>query len=258
MKSPSVEIEKLAPKAKLPHGAQFFQAKDRKFNSTILLVPFFGAKASNLARHQIFLNELGFDVVQAELYPLPAALKDGIRSRGGFFGMKHRWADQIEDLLQAIPGKKVLFTLSNPSASAIEAAVRLGCKDIQGWISDGGPAGNLWESMVNYYTTEEPQFFTAQKLLMATLMTGLWTTDFLYSLKKDIQKIPKNFPVLSVRGWKDKLIPPHLIDQTFSENPSLDLKILDLPLGGHLNGLKEFPDLYRPAVALFLESVSVR
>lgn len=46
---------------------QLYKSANKKFNETVILVPFFGAERQNLRRHIEFLNELGYDCVAFEL-----------------------------------------------------------------------------------------------------------------------------------------------------------------------------------------------
>ena len=239
-----------------PFNGEFVPAAERKFEPVVLMVPFFKGRKINLKRHAQFLNNIGFDVVVFDLHPTPKKLSDSLVSSTGSVGMKAIWTDQVEKLLNEIPGKKIVFSFSNPSAAAIAALARRNAWDVLGLICDGGPSADLWQSMINYYTVEEPKPTWAEKALRATLMSALWSPRFLWDLKEDVQKLPKNFPILSIRGWKDPLIPPHLIDPVFDVNPDLNLQKLALPEAVHLNGLKDFPKEYEPPVAKFLKSIS--
>lgn len=67
---------------------------------------------------------------------------------------------------------------------------------------------------------------------------------------------PKGFRILSIRGWKDMLIPPNHIDGIFERHANLDWRKLSLPKAGHLNGLKDFREEYIAGLAPFLDEVA--
>ena len=67
-------------------------------------------------------------------------------------GLKHIWADQVEAVLNAVPGPKIIFAFSNPSASAIEAIARRHAVDICGLICDSGPTSEIFRSMLSYFS----------------------------------------------------------------------------------------------------------
>ncbi len=235
-----------------PFEGEALLAPEKKFQETVLLVPFFGARKVSLKKHALFLNHLGFDIVLFDMIPVRMDFSMPMVSFTGKIGMKHVWADQIEKLLNLIPGKKIVFSFSNPSGSAVEALARRKAYDVTAFICDGGPSGNLFQSMVNYYTFEEPVSFPPKKIAKAALMALLWTPHP-QSIHNDLNSFPKDFPVMSVQGWKDKLIPPSHIDLVFSPHAQLDFEKLSLPQAGHLNGLRDFKDIYEARVSHFIK-----
>ncbi len=234
----------------------FAKAAHKKFQETVVLVPFFGAQKKNLQRHLDFLNELGFDCAYCQLSDQWNQMFSGFVSSQGEFGLKHVWADQVESALNEIPGPKIIYAFSNPSASAIEAVARRQAVDIKGMICDGGPSGQLWNSMVNYFTFESPIPFLPLKAAAALGTSLLWHPKFLEVIHEDLKKFPKDFRILSIRGWKDPLINPKMIDMVFEPHNQLDWQKLSLPEGTHLDGLKDHPDEYKPAVIQFLKGIS--
>lgn len=240
---------------------QLYKATAKKFKETVILVPFFGAERSNLKRHIEFLNELGYDCAAFELkdawIEVPGSL---LQQRNqilqGQFGLKHTWTEQLEEVLDVIPGPKILYSFSNPSASAIEATAKRKAKDITGMICDGGPSGRLWHSMMNFFTHEQPLRAYPFKLAAATVTALLWHPRFLAVIHDDLAQFPKGFRLLSIRGWKDKLISPKMIDMVFDPHKQIEWQKLSIPEGGHLNGLKDFPDQYKPPVTQFLKEIS--
>jgi hypothetical protein len=243
-------------KTKLPSRGQWHRTPNRKYKETVLLVPFFGAKKKNLQRHIEFLNESGFDCVVFELRDNWSEMTNNLFSSKMQFGMKHVWADQIEGLLNDIPGDKILFSFSNPSASAIEAIAKRNAADIKGLICDGGPSGQLWHSMVNYFTHEMNLLLYPVKAAAAIASASLWHPNFLKVMHEDLEKFPKGFRLLSIRGWKDPLISPKMIDMVFEPHTQIDWQKLGLPEGKHVNGLKDHPDEYKLPVLQFLKEIA--
>ncbi len=243
-------------KAKLPSRGEMFPSPHKKFQETVLLVPFFGAEKKNLRRHIEFLNESGFDCVLMELRDNWSGIATNLFSSQMEFGLKHIWADQIEGILNEIPGDKIIFAFSNPSASAIEAVARRHAADVKGLICDGGPSGQLWHSMVNYFTHEISLVLYPIKAAAALLTASLWHPHFLEVISQDLEKFPKGFRVLSIRGWKDPLITPKMIDMVFEPHTQIDWQKLSIPEGKHVDGLKEHPEEYKAPVLQFLKEIA--
>jgi hypothetical protein len=240
----------------LSSQGEYLPARLKKFSEIVVLVPFFGARKKSLRRHVEFLHELGYDCVLFELNDEWREMYKNLFSAEMQFGLKHVWTDQIEQILNEVPGRKIVFSFSNPSASAIEAIARRHANDIAGLICDSGPSANLRASMINYFTYEEPVRPFPLKSVLATLTSLTWHPRFLKVIHDDLASFPEHFPVLSIRGWKDPLISVDMIDQVFEPHPQLDWQKLSLPQAVHLNGLKDFPDEYVPAVKRFLSEIS--
>lgn len=243
---------------KLPYSAEWFKAEKKKFAETVLLVPFFEGKIPALRRHVEFLNELGFDCVAFELHDQIALDGRNIFSSDFSFGMKHVWSDQIERMLNEIPGKKIVFSFSNPSASAIEAIARRHAQDVTCLVCDSGPSGDFVKSLVNFFTYYKPLKTSPLRLLASATVSFLWHPKFSATIQDDLAQLPEGFRILSIRGWKDKLITPDMIDKVFEPHPHLYWQKLSLPQAGHLNGLKDFAEDYSPAVSEFLFSTATQ
>lgn len=230
---------------------EYFFSECRKFEETVLLVPFYHGKKPQLQKHIDFFNELGFDVVAFELEIGQSLVPEFMSARAGM-GYKHVWADQVECLLNEIPGRKIIYSFSNPSSGAIEAIGRRRGYDVVSLLCDGGPTAKYWDSILKYFTTEEPVPIKPLRYLFAAFSTALWSAEYDHPFKQDFEKFPNGFPILSIRGWKDHLIPPQHIDMVFEGSPHLSWQKLSLPEGGHLNGLKDFAAEYQPMVTSFL------
>lgn len=242
--------------SKFSFGAELHLAPKKRFAETILFIPFYGGKKPQIRRHIDFANELGFDAVDVEIDTRLLSFPNRVFSSHKGLGYKHVWADQVEQLLNEIPDQKIVFAFSNPSSGAIEAIGRRRAVDVKGLICDGGPTAHYWNSLVKYYTTETPLPIAPARWAAATMMTPLWSMNARATLNEDLTKFPQNFPILSIRGWKDHLIPPKDIDEVFEPHLNLAWRKLSLPEAGHLNGLRDFPEEYIPPVTDFLKEIA--
>lgn len=243
---------------KLSFDGEYFSSANKKFKETVLLVPFFQGKKINLKRHIEWLNEIGFDCVFFDLKDEWNEVGFHLINKERKFGLKHMWTEQIEQLLAEISGKKIVFSFSNPSASAIEAIAKRRAEDIAGFICDSGPSGSLNESMIRYFTVEEPIPFYPLKWVASWATTLLWHPNFKKVIHQDLSKFPIGFRVLSIRGWKDPLITPQMIDQLFEPHQQIDWQKLSLPEAAHLNGLKDYRDQYVGPVSKFLFEIATQ
>ena len=243
----------------LPDEGEFFEAGVRKSETFIFFCHFFQGHKKALKRHIQFVNEQGFD---AYAFNLQDSAKDHYwvpySDRSHKFGMKHALADQIEDhidlVLEKYPKRNiVVFAFSNVAGCAIECmARRFQDWPLQGLICDSGPGS---EFIYSSYKLAEHQIkikSLAMRLLATPVVAFGWSPSFNKDIITDLNKFSDGFPVLSIRGWKDQLIAPKHIDKIFEQAPKLNWKKLSLTEAGHLNGLRDFPQDYKPQVAEFL------
>jgi hypothetical protein len=251
---PRAQALSLAPA--LTESVIYRPSEQRLFQESIVLVPFFGAKSYSLNKHMSFLNELGYDCYLVLLKDsFQFEISNYFNSKLDF-GKKAIWAEQIEKVLNQVPGSKILFSFSNPSGSAIEAISRRHCVDIKGLICDGGPSEELLHSFENYFENELSIKNSLLKYTGALFVSYAWGSGFAESIHANLNHFTSGFKILSIRGFKDKLVTPSMIDQIFDPHPQIDWRKLSLPQGGHLNGLKDFPKEYKTAVAEFLTDCS--
>ncbi|WII72234.1 hypothetical protein QJS83_17360 [Bdellovibrio sp. 22V] len=242
----------------LPFEGEFFFARNKRFKELVFFVHFYEGSKKQLLRHIKLVNELGFD---AFAFHLRGTHKDifsmrlPISAHGGF-GAKHIYADQIEALLNMIPGNKIIFSFSNPTAAAIEAMARRHCSDTIALICDSGPTARFIPSAYNLYTHEYKLGPMPLRMLLTPLLSVGWSPFFHKDLHKDLNTFPEGFRVLSIRGWKDLLIPPEHIDEVFEPHAQLHWTKLSLPEAGHLTGLRDFKQEYAPMVEKFLNGVA--
>jgi len=261
--------------ASLPYEGRLFKARNKKFEETVLFVPFFGATQRELARHIKFVNDSGYDCVVFDLQKTPAildfskgpltplknwkelseTLKLPINSKMKF-GLKHVYADQIENMLNLIPGKKIIYAFSNPGGAAIEAMARRKCLDVVGAIFDSGPSGKFIDSFLALSKHDWKINFFPLRFTLIPLLSFAWSPHLHNDITKHLDEFPKGFKILSIRGWKDLLVPPDHIDMLFEAHTELDWRKLSLPEAGHLLGLRDFRDDYTPAVEKFMEEIA--
>lgn len=258
-----------------PYQGRLYKARNKKFEETVLFIPFFGARQRELSRHVKFVTDLGYDAVVFDLQQPPALLdfsqglltplkkwrelKSTLKlplSWNKKLGLKHVYADQIETMMNLIPGKKIVFAFSNPGGAAIEAMARRHCHDISGAIFDSGPSGKFIESFANLAKHQWKIPTAVVRLSMAPLLSFGWSPYLHQDIHTDLRTFPKGYKILSIRGWKDLLVPPNHIDAIFEPHLNLNWRKLNLPEAGHLLGLRDFRTEYAPPVESFLLEIS--
>jgi len=124
----------------LPHREELYHAKQKKFAATIVFVHHVGGSKATVRRHQEFVGELGFDSVSFNLSFHTLATSQRLPFTNDFrFGVLEVWTEELHQVLTALPGKKVIYSFSMPSAAAAAAIAQRNATDILGWITDGGP-----------------------------------------------------------------------------------------------------------------------
>jgi len=252
-------VEKTRPENKnsspLPYCGRWHYAKEVKYKETILFVHFFGGSPLALKRHIELVNEVGFNAVTFKLdfneIKLSMDLPISSKFKLGAFSV---WQDQIEAMLNAVIGPKLIYAFSNPGYSALAAISERKATDVTAIICDSGPTYHIWKSCWNLlgskYKIKNPI------LRLSATPLGIFFTgkvNFRKNVSQVLKNIPVNFPVLSIRGWQDKLISFTDIEAFFAQQSHLNLKVLALPEAGHVDGLKYYADEYIPPVKNFLE-----
>jgi hypothetical protein len=237
-----------------PFDGEYFSSKQKKYNEVIFFVHFYEGSKTQIKRHIELVNELGFDAFAFNLHKASALLTNPI-SRKKIPGLKHIWVDQISDLLSMIPQKKIVFSFSNPSAAAIEAMADRNNLDTVALVCDSGPSDKFLESAYHLFQHYKKDGILAG--LTKTIITPMiWSPYIHVDVHPQLKTFPKGFKILSIRGWKDSLIPPNHIDGIFEPHPNLDWRKLSLPKAAHLNGLKDFREEYVAGLKPFLEEVA--
>jgi hypothetical protein len=247
-------------KTDLPCGTHFYPTTKKLFSESVLFVPHYGGSLGSMKRHIQMVNDLGFDA-----YAFPSAkidkhqVKKFALAPNTKFGLVEIWADQVEQVLNHIEGKKIVFSFSSPSYGVVKALARRNCVDVKAWLCDGGPwYGHAWLSIWNYFTHADPIENPVVKAFASTLTVYLWGFGFQEEYRKELKQFSNEFPVLSIRGWKDPMVPAKNIEAGFEGMDNLDLYVLGLPEAGHLNGLRDFRQEYAPRVKQFLERFANR
>lgn len=242
----------------LPFEGEFFLTRNKKFQELIFFVHFYEGSKKQLLRHIRLVNSLGFD---AFAFQLTGTLHEFKKlhfpiSPQGKFGTKHIYADQIEHLLNLIPGNKIIFSFSNPSASAIEAMARRGCSDTVALVCDSGPTARFLPSAQKLFLHNYRIKPWALTWALAPFLSAGWSPFLHKDLVTHLKSFPEGFKILSIRGWKDELIPPRHIDEVFEPHTHLHWNKLSLPEAAHLTGLRDFKAEYVPGVEKFLTNVA--
>lgn len=235
-------------------------AQKRLFEETIVFVPFFFGKKEQLKKHAEMVTAMGFNCVTFTLsFQLPTVAKKIPYSKKHGWGLKHIWTEEITSVLDSISGNKIIFSFSNPTSSTLEAIAARDASDIKALVCDGGPFYDLWKCNWNFFTYESPfKLILPAKFGAGVYAYLLWTQNHEKELCRDLKKLPKNFPILSIRGWLDPLVPTSSIEKAFEKHKQLDLEVLNLPEGKHLDGLKNFPEVYTDHVGKFLSQVATK
>ena len=241
-----------------PFDGELYPARNKRFKELVFFVHFYEGNKKQLLRHIRLVNGFGFDAFAFHLHGTHQdflSLKLPISPKGSF-GIKHLYADQIEMLLNLLPQEKIVFSFSNPSGSAIEALARRRCSDIKALICDSGPSNRFLNSAIRLYQQNNPSQAKPFSYAFAPIMGFGWSPYLHQDIHKDLKIFPAYFPILSIRGWKDALISPQHIDEIFEPHKQLQWRKLDLPLAGHILGLRDFRDDYAPALENFLNEVA--
>lgn len=234
-----------------PFDGEFFRAPERRHRAVVFFVHFYLGHKRQLRRHIQLVNDLGFDAFAFHLRP-PSTILHPPVARRGRFGLKHVYADQISLLLDRIEGPKIVFSFSNPTAAAIEALAERGCRDVVALVADSGPTAKFVPSAERLYSQGELRKPPLFRLLAVPLLSLAWSPRLHRDLPAQLETFPDGFPVLSVRGGRDPLIPPEDIAAVFDGRRRLKTTVLDLPQAGHLTALKEFPELYGRTLRTFV------
>ena len=240
-------------------------ARERRFKEVVVFVHHYGGHKLSFKRHMEWVNDLGFDVIT---FNLPARTLKDLRFQFPFnkdwsFGLRHLWADKIEEVLGSLAETKILYSFSYASMAALMAIERRHTIDVTAWVCDGGPFKQILRGFENLLLEgglmeNQPRFLN-YPVVRAQIVKFLGLTSGVDSYDTDadraLRSLPIGFPVLSVRCEKDTLVAPDMIDDFFMAGfGRIDFLRVTLQKAGHLLGFKEEGDLYRDAVGTFLKA----
>ncbi|MBK7844967.1 MAG: alpha/beta hydrolase [Bdellovibrionales bacterium] len=246
------------PEEPLPYSGFRRRASLKKYEEVIIFVHQFGGSPIALARHLLLANEMGFDAVAFQLkFNRIRLMQFPPLTRNYRFGAPEVWAEQISDILASIPERKVLFTLSSPGSGALLSIARRNPQDVVGWICDGGPFAQiqrcLWNLFTHEYTITNPVSRIVKASFAVQLLGG---RRYKKTCDDALAQLPPRFPILSIRAWKDKLVPMQAIEEFFAGANHLHLEVFSIPEVGHLQGLSRSPKEYKLRVEKFLHGIA--
>ena len=228
-----------------------------KYDTTLVFIHHLGGEPIQLKHHLEFLNQNGF-----ETYTYPAFLH-GKEHWKAFFplikyhrkGIVEIWTEELEQQLNQLNGEKIIFSFSFPSVSALLAISKR--TDIKALICDGGPFFDLGSASWRFFTYHQKIKNIFFKIYLTGKMYFYFQSFFLRrKIKKQLNHIPKNFPILSLQSEKDQMVPTSSINKFFKQINQVDLTTVLLKDSAHLEGLKKERDLYIESVLTFLRKVA--
>jgi pimeloyl-ACP methyl ester carboxylesterase len=247
------------------HKAQQPEAAQRPL---IVFVHHYDGSEKTLRRHAELVNNLGFDCVTFNLSANQEG--DGINLKSVvknfpnillLWSAQKRWSLEVTNVLDQLgPRKKILFAFSGPSACAIRAIAsrfKRGVFDIVGFICDSGPFYDPWyctrEMLKEVHGMTKPW---PREPVLAFMMTR-WDLNHKTNVRRGLAHILKYnpaFPILSLQGAHDTIVPPEQIQPVFKDMGFTNYHECVLEKAGHLTGLKNDPAVYEKVVGEFLYS----
>jgi hypothetical protein len=204
----------------------------------------FGGHGSSTKRHQDFVNELGFDCVS---FSLDCEWKPSMR-----MSLREVWVAQLTHILDQVPGDKILYTFSSPSMVTPQVLIEGHRTDIRAWICDGGPFLDLFHCFQNYYKHQKDFTGVMNRVAASLGYVVIGAVGLSRRVRRWMAAFPPDVPVLSIRAGHDHLVSERAIDSFFAAGAQMNLQKVAIPEAEHLEGLKNFPNIYKPAVKEFL------
>jgi pimeloyl-ACP methyl ester carboxylesterase len=183
-----------------------------------------------------------------------AGLKLSLFYRGRF-GLKHLYAHMLSFYLDQLPAPKIVFAFSNPSAAAIEVIYDRSKEkrfDVVGLVCDSGPSAAFVRSAWNLAIKVQNR----QYKLMG-LFAFFWSFRLHNEIRFQLKRFPKGFPILSIRGMKDPIIPPWHIEKAFKNlDRFVNVETKEFPEAGHLDACKTDPETYKEYLKTWLTKLN--
>jgi len=220
------------------------RAETRLFKETIVFIHHFGGHGASTKRHQDFVNEIGFDCIS---FTLDCEWKPEMDMT-----LREVWCEQLTSVLDQTPGDKIIYSFSSLSMIVPQVLVEDGRKDIRAWVCDGGPFLELFHCFQNYYTYQMNVTGFKNVVLTAIGYILMGAVGLNQKVRRWMRAFPTDVPVLSIRAGHDKLVPARAIEKFFATGTKMNLQKFEILEAEHLEGLKSFPDIYKPVVRDFL------
>jgi pimeloyl-ACP methyl ester carboxylesterase len=229
-------------------------ADEKKFPETVVLVHHMWGNRNSTWRHYRLLNEMGYDCISFDLL-MGSRHKDKATyhpyiAKYIYRGVFYLWHKQITSILDEIEGDKIVYAFSGPSLSAFWACGKR--TDIKKIICDGGPFKRIYHNTKNFFRYEVGITLPILNPLASFFGTSIWGVGPLDKLDRVLKAWDPKVPILSIRGIKDNIVHIDSMREVFTDHTHLDLSVLELPDGKHLDGLREFPDEYKASLEKFL------
>ena len=260
----------------------YYPAKNQKHKLLVVMLHCLGGHTKQLKRHIAFLNSAGFSVStylafghsrggRGELQsfdslPEATSLKQKHSQQTEFSvrsfvsALKNKkevleiWREELNQHLKGLPkGPKVIFSLSLPSVSALLSISYR--KDIKALICDGGPFLHFPVCVYRLFSCYYKIPSLWLKLYLSMQMMWCFRSLLWGRVTKKIF-LPKNFPILSLRGAKDQQVHPADIHLFLKKIKVTKPQVCLLKHSDHLKGLKTEPKLYTQTVLSFLYKIN--
>lgn len=203
-------------------------------------------------RHVKLFNDAGYTCVSFSLYQGSTVTNEHAYSKWNYLNFIYRnWIHQISDVLDSIPGRKVIFSMSGPSISALIVAADR--KDIDHYICDGGPFKEFWQCTYRMFRLEKKVASPLKAWFLTTASCAYWGPLSFYRLMRALNRWNPAVPILSIRGALDPIVYPKNIDHVFDPHAHINLRKHTIEKGHHVDGLKNFPEEYTQVVLTFLK-----
>lgn len=230
-----------------------YPAKNKKHTETVVFIHHMFGNYRTTRRHQIMVNEMGYDCVS---FDLVLASDDSLSWFNPLLKKLHLrifeiWKLQIEEVLNQVKGNKVVFSFSGPSLSSLLAVG--GRKDIVKVICDGGPFDDMEDCLKSMFEVEQGMSFQPFNWALSFFMAKIWgEKKALKHIHECLKQWDSKVPILSIRGGEDPIIPSQSIDKIFQAHQELPIDIFVFPQGKHIDGLKSFKEVYIEKINSFL------
>lgn len=231
----------------------YHKAKNKRYRPVVVFVHHMWGNYKTTARHIKLLNEKGFDCVSFNL--LMGSNRPQFLNHSDvkyiYKGVFYIWTRQIRSVLNHLSGEKIVYAFSGPSLSAFWACD--GRSDVVKLICDGGPFHNIYSNTRNFFYHELSIKYSPLNKVAAFAGTSIWGFKPLEKLHDVLSYWKKSVPILSIRGIDDHIVSIDSIREVFDSHDNLNIEVLEIPHGTHLDGLRDFPAQYKKVMLPFIK-----